>query len=394
MPLVFAAILIALAVILWSFGWRWEHTVKRPPLNSFPLVSILIPAYKSAATIRQTLLSVSALAYPHKEIIVANDTDDATPAICKEFGARCIQSSQRMGKARSLNAAVKHARGDILFFVDSDTEVAPDTLNKLLPWFSNPRVGAVAPQYVINHTTTLLTKLISLEHSILSTFFKIHMFFGSLITFRGCGIAIRRSSFEAAGGWPETLIEDVEFSSHLVGQNQIIQYEPEAVVKTREPETMAELSRQRFRWGKGSLFSFINNRHSLWKKPQFLLYFYPYIIISFAILAFLSYQSAVVTLPVISLFLLYAFSIKEFSILILSLLAIIFSTTAAAVVTGTVTHLAVLAFPESVRKHNPFLLIPFLFYFVPAVLFAYLKGMKSGIADLRHHHHQLNLNDW
>src|SRR3989338_4098806 len=110
MPLVFAAILIALAVILWSFGWRWEHTVKRPPLNSFPLESILIPAYKSAATIRQTLSSVSALAYPHKEIIVANDTDDATPAICKEFGARCIQSSQRMGKARSLNAAVKHAR--------------------------------------------------------------------------------------------------------------------------------------------------------------------------------------------------------------------------------------------------------------------------------------------
>ncbi len=397
MPIVFAVVLIALAVGLWVLGWRWERTVRRPALQSLgtlPLVSILIPAYRSERTIGKTLASVQALDYPRKEIVVANDSDDGTAAVCRAAGVRCIQFKERMGKAHALNAAVKQVRGDILFFVDSDTEVAPDTLTKLLPWFSHSRIAAVSPRYMINHATTLLSKLISLEHSILSTFFKIHMFFGSMLTFRGCGVAIRREVFERLGGWPETLIEDVEFSAAVLDAGQVIQYEPQAVIRTREPETIAELQRQRFRWGKGSLFSFINNRHKLWKKPQFFLYFYPYILLGFAVIAFLFYQSAAVTLPVLSLFLLYAFSVKEFAILIVALLAFVFSTTMATVVAGSITHLALLAFPESVKKHHPLLLLPFLFVFVPLTLTAYLRGMFSGISDLRRHKGQLNLNDW
>lgn len=394
MPLIFAALLIGLAVVLWSLGSRWEHTVKRPTLSTFPLVSILIPAYHSEQTIHNTLTSVAALDYPRKEIIVANDSDDRTSAICKKAGVRCLQFPHRMGKARALNDAVKTARGEVLFFVDSDTEVAPDTLTKLVPWLSNPTIAAVAPRYTIKTTRTMIAKLISLEHSILSSFFKIHMYFGSMLTFRGCGVAIRRSTFEKMGGWPETLIEDVEFSARLIDSGYTIQYEPTALITTNEPETRAELASQRYRWGKGSLFSFIHNRHSLWKKPQFFLYFYPYILLGFAVIAFLFYQSAMVTLPVISLFLLYAFSAKEFAILTIALLALVFSATAAAVVTGTVTHLALLAFPESVRRHNPLLLLAFILYFTPLAMYAYLRGMRDGIRDLRQHRNELNFNDW
>ena len=129
-------IFMALAIGMWFSGWWWESHLKRPVLASTPFVSILIPAWKSAGHIKKTLLSAKDIDWPNKEIIVVNDSQDKTGAICRSMGIRCMQSKTRQGKAVSLNKAAKLAKGDILFFIDSDTVVQPDCLEKMLPRFS------------------------------------------------------------------------------------------------------------------------------------------------------------------------------------------------------------------------------------------------------------------
>ena len=388
--------LVVLAIIFWFMGWSWERNLRRPALasiDSLPLVSILIPAYKSEATIRECIESAKAIDYPKKEIFVVNDFPDNTPNICREMGVTCIQGRRRQGKALALNKAAKKTKGEILFFLDSDTTASPDCLKKLIPWFSQKDIAAVAPKYVVKNRDNFLTRLISLENQFINSFFKIHMFFGSLVSFRGCGVAIRRDVFEKMGGWPKTLIEDTDLSARILADGYRIQFEPSAIVKTKEPENLAKLNRQRFRWGKGSLFSFIRHRKTYRNNSQFILYFLPYILLCIALLGFALWQTSLYAIPFASLLILYSFSIKEAVILGALVLSPLLSNVLSAAA-GSVAHIALLTHSEKKDISDILLIIPYICFFVPAIMFFYIKGIISGIRDRKHNRSEIDFNCW
>ena len=63
------ASLVALALMFWYFGWRWESTLRRPAmpsLSTLPLVSVMIPSYRSGATIGAAIRSAQEIFYPNK----------------------------------------------------------------------------------------------------------------------------------------------------------------------------------------------------------------------------------------------------------------------------------------------------------------------------------------
>ena len=97
-----------------------------------PSVSVIIPAYNASATLTSCLESINATDYDGDvEIIVVDDvsTDD-TCAITEEFGCTLIRQRDNGGPALARNAGAKAARGDILFFVDSDTEMRADAIDQ------------------------------------------------------------------------------------------------------------------------------------------------------------------------------------------------------------------------------------------------------------------------
>lgn len=392
---VLAVLLVAMAVALWLMGWRWESTARRPRLGRLPKVSILIPAYKSESTIGDTLESIEKLDYPSKEVIVANDYPDRTPEICRQHRAQVISSRKRLGKAEALNRVVKKATGDILFFMDADTTATKDCLKKVVPWFSDPEIAAVSPKYVVRNKKNVLTKLISIENSFISSFFKTNMFFGSLIAFRGCGVAIRKSAFEKAGGWSNTMIEDNDLAAKLVERGFRIHYDPEAVVKTREPESMSELRKQRFRWGKGALHLFLNHRKVYSFKPQMGVYSFPYILLFLSIVGFLAWQTSLyLFLPMFSLYFIYAYSIKELAMVLLLIAIPMFSGFFTTLTTASLSHMAILTWPEKEKYHEMALVIPYVLFYVPTIMYFYIRGFISGISDRRKKKPELNLNEW
>jgi GT2 family glycosyltransferase len=94
------------------------------------LVSIAIPSYNSASTLRETLDSVLAQSYPNIEVIVVDDgsTDD-TESVVRRYGARVrYVHTAYGGLASARNAGLQQARGVYVALLDADDICAPQRI--------------------------------------------------------------------------------------------------------------------------------------------------------------------------------------------------------------------------------------------------------------------------
>ncbi len=117
-------------------------------MQSTPSVSVVIPAYNCAATIRETIASCFAQTLPGIEIIVVDDgSTDATAAVLAEFGSsvRVIHQENR-GLAAARNAGLSQARGDFIAWLDADDVAEPQRME------IQSRVLSRYPELVLLHT--------------------------------------------------------------------------------------------------------------------------------------------------------------------------------------------------------------------------------------------------
>ena len=105
-----------------------------PDSDSRPEVSVIIPAYNSAAYIGHALDSVFAQTRNRYEVIVVNDGSPDTEALEREltrFSSRLRYIKQEnRGVAAARNAGLRAARGDLVAFLDSDDTWLPTFLEK------------------------------------------------------------------------------------------------------------------------------------------------------------------------------------------------------------------------------------------------------------------------
>lgn len=106
-------------------------------------LSIIIPCYNEAGTIRQILEKVSAVPLIHnikKEIIVVDDAStDKTWQLIQDFSLanpdsflKGIQHSINRGKGASIRTGIQQATGEWIIIQDADLEYNPADYNKLL----------------------------------------------------------------------------------------------------------------------------------------------------------------------------------------------------------------------------------------------------------------------
>jgi len=87
-----------------------------------PFVSVVITTYNQESFIEATIQSVLDQTYTNREILVVDDgSTDSTPARLAAFGDRIRSVRQtNHGVAESRNTGVRHARGELLAFLDGD----------------------------------------------------------------------------------------------------------------------------------------------------------------------------------------------------------------------------------------------------------------------------------
>ena len=225
-----------------------------------PPVSVIIPAYNEEAVIVSSIQTVLASDYPALEIIVADDgSKDATSArVAEHFGkdprVRLLTMTNG-GKASAINRALGHASGEIIISLDADTQFLTDTISKLVRWFVDPKIGAVAGNARVGNQVNLATRWQAIEYVTAQNVERRALDSLRAITVvPGAVGAWRRAALDAVGGYPEdTLAEDQDLTIAIQERGWRVAYDVEAVALTEAPETFKALGKQRFRWSFGTL---------------------------------------------------------------------------------------------------------------------------------------------
>lgn len=104
-------------------------------------VTIGIPIYNSVSCIRTSLMSALAQSYPSIEFILVDDCcNDGTFDVIgyivssheRRDDIRIISHSQKFGASASRNQIIDEARGEFLYFMDSDDTIAKNTIELLM----------------------------------------------------------------------------------------------------------------------------------------------------------------------------------------------------------------------------------------------------------------------
>ena len=107
----------------------WLDTERR---TDGPLISIVMPVWNRATTVRVSIDSVISQTYGRWELLVVDDgSTDGTAAILSEFAADArvrVLSGSHQGVCKARNRALLEARGDVLAYLDSDNTWFPHYL--------------------------------------------------------------------------------------------------------------------------------------------------------------------------------------------------------------------------------------------------------------------------
>jgi len=109
------------------------------------LVSVILPVYNRERTVARAIDSVLAQTYRPLELIVVDDgSTDGTRGVLEGFGPRITVIEQSHdGPYVARNVGLRHARGSLVAFVDSDDAWLPDRLACQAPLLERPEVGLV-----------------------------------------------------------------------------------------------------------------------------------------------------------------------------------------------------------------------------------------------------------
>lgn len=106
--------------------------------NGGPLVTAVVPAWKSAAFVGRTLESLLAQTWPNLEILVGDDASpDGTAEVIRAFAerhpnVRAVLRSQNLGWIGNTNDLMAQARGEFLFFMPHDDWIEPGYVEQLI----------------------------------------------------------------------------------------------------------------------------------------------------------------------------------------------------------------------------------------------------------------------
>ncbi|RJP20684.1 MAG: glycosyltransferase [Candidatus Abyssobacteria bacterium SURF_5] len=233
--------------------------------EDLPVVSIIVPAYNSRATIGPCLQSIRALEYPAEKIeliVIDNGSKDETRDIAAKAGATVIVRSD-IFVSEMRNVAAKQARGEVFAFVDSDCVIAADWLINALRHLKNEAVGAAGCGYALGASPCWIER----------HWFYLHLDSGArAVTFLPAGnMAVRQSVFQKVGGFDPHLEtgEDSDLCLRLRKEGfQIISDGAIRNVHLGNPKSLRKFLRKEIWYGKG--LAACMNSHD-WKDRTFVL---------------------------------------------------------------------------------------------------------------------------
>ncbi|HBU68876.1 MAG TPA: hypothetical protein DEE98_00655 [Elusimicrobia bacterium] len=253
-----------------------------------PLVSVIIPAYNSEATVAKCLDSVLSQDYKNIELIVVDDgSTDSTPAILSSYeqrpGVKVIKVING-GPSKARNLGIQYSKGEFLAFTDADCIVKADWITRLLECFNSDAVAGAGGDQLSPPDETGFGKTVN-------DFMRAIGFISDYIKDKAggpakvvshnptCNVMYRREIISKLGAFLEELWpgEDVELDYRIIKAGHRLLYTPGAVVYHYRPKTLALFSKMMNRYGYAQ--AFLVKKYGFWRVLHFVPVILPLLVV-------------------------------------------------------------------------------------------------------------------
>ncbi len=203
-------------------------------------LDVVVVAYRSARHLRACVEPL-AHAAGMRVIVVDNDCPEASTSTVADLPVTIVKMGRNAGFGAGCNAGSARGRGDAILFLNPDARIAPDDARHLAHRLENdPALGACGPRIVDadGHTSPTIRRFPRLSSTLAEAFFVHHLLPDAIWAnemvrrgydqasrvewLSGAALCVRRSAFEAVGGFDERFFlycEDTElcFQLHRAG---------------------------------------------------------------------------------------------------------------------------------------------------------------------------------
>jgi len=284
-------------MMYWAFKERKKEKLLGdfPVLETYPKVSIIVPAYNEEVNIVSSLDNLLKQTYPNFDIIMVDDgSKDSTYQKAKEafpdHPKLKIFTKSNGGKATALNFGISRTDAEYVVCIDADTKLQYDAVKYLISRFLNSdpaeKIAAVAGNVKVGNIVNWLTRWQSIEYTTSQNFDRLaYAYINAVTVIPGAIGAFKKSVIIEAGGYStDTLAEDCDITVKILRDGYTVANENRAVAVTEAPESVKQFLKQRFRWTYGIMQMFWKQRQTflnpkykglgLWAMPNILLFQY------------------------------------------------------------------------------------------------------------------------
>ncbi len=268
-----------------------------------PGVSVIIPCFNEEEWIEKTIRCCLDQDYPMDklEVLIVNDysTDRSKEVIFEAikniYGdndrfnikqrVKYIERVENQGKREAMARGARHAKHDLLVFVDSDSFLAHDAIRQLVQPMKNPKIGGVSGRTdVANTYTNAVTKMQAVRYYIAFRVMKAAESYFDAVTCLSGPLACYRKAIVMDNldawlnqkflGQRATFGDDRSMTNFILRKHRTV-YQDTAVCSTVVPNTHKMLLKQQMRWKRSWLRESVIAAKYIWKKEPFMsLFFY------------------------------------------------------------------------------------------------------------------------
>ncbi|MCC5929842.1 MAG: glycosyltransferase family 2 protein [Cyclobacteriaceae bacterium] len=258
--------------------------------HQLPLVSVVILNYNQWKVTEELLLSIEKISYQNIELIIVDNASAQNPAEIVETkypDVEFIRSEINLGYAGGNNLGIEEARGEYIFILNNDTELAQDCIERLLESFQkNKTAGIVCPKILFfDQPDTVQYAGFTDIHQITGRNRSIGYLEkdngqfdigGKTFFAHGAAMMIKREVIEKVGMLPELYFlyyEEMDFSMTVRRAGYDIYYEPSSVVYHKESVSVGPASPMKTYYLNRNRILFMRRNRNGFQYLMFLLYF-------------------------------------------------------------------------------------------------------------------------
>lgn len=254
---------------------RKDLVIRRDKINlkNYPGVTITVPAYNEGLNVKKTVDSLLEMDYPKDKlflILVDDGSTDNTWDVMRAYEGHPqikIFRKENGGKYTAQNLGLEHCQTEFVGCLDSDSLVHTEALKRIMTYFDDKRVMAVAPTIITWESKNIVQRAQKADYEMQIYVKKMLGFVDAIHVTPGPFSIFRMDVFRQIGPYKHAhTTEDQEIALRMQTHGMKIEHAPDAFVYTMPPKTVKALYKQRTRWIYGFLRNTIDYKHLFFKK--------------------------------------------------------------------------------------------------------------------------------